>query len=99
MSREVIGQAQGILMERDRVSAEQAFDILRRASRRLKRRKFWDVTQNLVETGESPKTGDDEYEHRVSDGRLPEAHPTLAGRARSGSQTDLRRGSDAHRDH
>jgi GAF domain-containing protein len=59
MSREVIGQAQGILMERERVTAEQAFDILRRASQHLNE-KLRDVAQNLVETGESPKTGDDE---------------------------------------
>ena len=33
-SRDVIGQAKGILMEREGVSADQAFDILRRASQR-----------------------------------------------------------------
>jgi AmiR/NasT family two-component response regulator len=55
----VIGQAQGILMERERVTAEQAFDILRRASQHLNE-KLRDVAQNLVETGESPRTGDDE---------------------------------------
>jgi AmiR/NasT family two-component response regulator len=59
VSREVIGQAQGILMERERVTAEQAFDILRRASQHLNE-KLRDVAQNLVETGESPNTGDDE---------------------------------------
>ena len=57
VSRELIGQAQGILMERERVSAEQAFDILRRASQHLNE-KLRDVAQNLVETGESPNTGD-----------------------------------------
>ena len=57
VSRELIGQAQGILMERERVSAEQAFDILRRASQHLNE-KLRDVAQNLVDTGESPNTGD-----------------------------------------
>jgi GAF domain-containing protein len=33
-SRDVIGQAKGILMEREGVTADQAFDILRRASQR-----------------------------------------------------------------
>jgi hypothetical protein len=32
VTREMIGQAQGILMERERITADQAFDILRRAS-------------------------------------------------------------------
>lgn len=59
VSRELIGQAQGILMERERVSAEQAFDILRRASQHLNE-KLRDVAQTLVETGESPNTGDHE---------------------------------------
>jgi GAF domain-containing protein len=58
VSRELIGQAQGILMERERVSAEQAFDILRRASQHLNE-KLRDVAQNLVDTGESPNTGDE----------------------------------------
>ncbi len=57
VSRELIGQAQGILMERERVSADQAFDILRRASQHLNE-KLRDVAQNLVDTGESPDTGD-----------------------------------------
>src|SRR5438552_11392276 len=34
-SRDVIGQAKGILMERERVDADVAFDMLRRASQRL----------------------------------------------------------------
>ncbi len=58
VSRELIGQAQGILMEREQVSAEQAFDILRRASQHLNE-KLRDVAQNLVDTGESPITGDE----------------------------------------
>jgi AmiR/NasT family two-component response regulator len=34
-TREVIGQAQGILIEREHITADQAFDILRRASQHL----------------------------------------------------------------
>jgi len=55
-TREMIGQAQGILMERERITAEQAFDILRRASGHLNTR-LRDVAQALVDTGESPQTG------------------------------------------
>jgi len=55
-TREVIGQAQGILMERERVSSSQAFDVLRRASQHLNR-KLRDVAQDLVDTGERPDTG------------------------------------------
>jgi GAF domain-containing protein len=54
-TREVIGQAQGILMERERVSSGQAFDVLRRASQHLNR-KLRDVAQDLVDTGERPET-------------------------------------------
>ena len=34
-SRDVIGQAKGILMAQQNVSADEAFDILRRASQRM----------------------------------------------------------------
>jgi hypothetical protein len=54
-TREVIGQAQGILMERERLTPDQAFDILRRASQHLNR-KLRDVAQELVDTGERPET-------------------------------------------
>jgi AmiR/NasT family two-component response regulator len=43
-------------MERDRISSEQAFDILRRASQHLNR-KLREVAQGLVDTGERPDTG------------------------------------------
>jgi hypothetical protein len=56
VTRELIGQAQGILMERERITAEQAFDILRRASQHLNT-KLRGVAQDLVETGERPQTG------------------------------------------
>ena len=52
-TREVIGQAQGILMERERITAEQAFAVLRRASQRMNI-KLRAVAEALVETGESP---------------------------------------------
>jgi ANTAR domain/GAF domain len=53
-TRDVIGQAKGILMERQRLSAGDAFDLLRRASQRLNR-KLADIAQHLAETGELPK--------------------------------------------
>jgi hypothetical protein len=52
-TRDVIGQAKGILMERQRLSAGDAFDVLRRASQRLNR-KLADVAEHLTETGELP---------------------------------------------
>jgi ANTAR domain/GAF domain len=52
-TRDVIGQAKGILMERQHLSAGDAFDLLRRASRRLNR-KLADVANHLAETGEIP---------------------------------------------
>jgi hypothetical protein len=55
-TRELIGQAQGILMERERITADQAFDILRRASQHLNT-KLREVAQRLVDTGERPATG------------------------------------------
>ena len=50
-TRTVIGQAQGILMERNKFTAGQAFDRLRTASMNLNR-KLRDVAQDLAETGE-----------------------------------------------
>jgi ANTAR domain/GAF domain len=55
-TRELIGQAQGILMERERITGEQAFDVLRRASQHMNI-KLREVAQTLVETGQSPDTG------------------------------------------
>lgn len=51
-TREVIGQAQGILMERERITATEAFNTLRRASQHLNV-KLRDVAQHLVETGDT----------------------------------------------
>jgi hypothetical protein len=51
LSRDVIGQAKGILMERLKVTPEEAFDVLRRSSNRLNR-KLHTVALSLAETGE-----------------------------------------------
>lgn len=52
---EVIGQAQGILMERERITADQAFDVLRQASQRMNI-KLRDVARDLIDTGEDPSS-------------------------------------------
>jgi GAF domain-containing protein len=52
-SREVIAQAQGILMERERITADQAFELLRKASQHLNV-KLRAVAQELVDTGLVP---------------------------------------------
>jgi AmiR/NasT family two-component response regulator len=52
----MIGRAEGILMEREHITADQAHDILRRASQHLNAR-IRDVAQVLVDTGKSPQTG------------------------------------------
>jgi ANTAR domain/GAF domain len=51
LSRQVVGQAQGILMERGRVSAEQAFAQLTRVSQDGNV-KLHEVARRLVETGD-----------------------------------------------
>jgi hypothetical protein len=51
-TRDIIGQAKGILMERERLSAGQAFDRLRRASQQLNM-KLADIARQLAETGET----------------------------------------------
>jgi hypothetical protein len=56
LTRELIGQAQGILIERERITADQAFDVLRRASQNLNV-KLREVARTLVETGQTPSTG------------------------------------------
>ena len=50
-SRDVIGQAKGILMERFKITAEQAFDLLIAASQRT-HRKLRDLAELLTVTGE-----------------------------------------------
>ena len=49
-TRTLIGQAQGILIERERITADQAFDVLRKASQHLNI-KLREVAATLVETG------------------------------------------------
>ena len=56
LSRDVIGQAKGILMERLKMTPEDAFDALRLASNRLNK-KLHDVALSLAETG-ALDTGD-----------------------------------------
>jgi GAF domain-containing protein len=53
-NRDVIGQAKGILMERHRLTAHQAFGILARVSQDLNR-KLLDVARELTDTGSVPE--------------------------------------------
>ena len=56
LTRDVIGQAKGILMERLKLTPEDAFDLLRRSSQHLNV-KLRDVAGRLTETGElKPRT-------------------------------------------
>lgn len=52
-SRDLIGQAKGILMAREHVTAEEAFDMLRRASQRLNV-KLRDVASEVVDPSAAP---------------------------------------------
>jgi GAF domain-containing protein len=52
-NRDVIGQAKGILMERHKLTAAQAFDVLARVSQEMNRKVF-DVAYEVAETGEVP---------------------------------------------
>jgi GAF domain-containing protein len=52
-SRELIGQAMGILMERHRVTASQAFDVMVHASQRTNV-KLRSIAEELVRTGSLP---------------------------------------------
>ncbi len=53
VTRELIGQAQGILIEHERITGDQAFHILRQASQHLNV-KLREVAQDLVDTGQRP---------------------------------------------
>ncbi|MGY1672283.1 ANTAR domain-containing protein [Geodermatophilus sp. SYSU D00710] len=57
-SRDLIGQAKGVLMERHRITADIAFGILVRASRDTQR-KVRDVAALVTETGETPPPAGD----------------------------------------
>jgi GAF domain-containing protein len=52
-NRDVIGQAKGILMERHRLTADQAFGVLGRVSQELNR-KLVDIARELTDTGAVP---------------------------------------------
>ena len=54
--RDLIGQAKGILMERYKITADQAFQVLARASQQTNRR-LADVADELTQTGSVPGTG------------------------------------------
>ena len=53
--RDLIGQAKGILMERHRITADQAFALLVRASQRTNT-KLTDIAQELTDTGDLPRS-------------------------------------------
>jgi hypothetical protein len=52
-SRDLIGQAKGILMARERVTSDKAFEMLRDASQRLNV-KLRDLAERVTYTGEGP---------------------------------------------
>jgi AmiR/NasT family two-component response regulator len=52
-NRDVIGQAKGILMERHKLTADQAFGVLARVSQELNR-KLVDVAREVSDTGAVP---------------------------------------------
>lgn len=54
-TRTLIGQAQGILMERHKVTADQAFDLLVRVSQQ-RNVKLRDIADDLVRVGELPSS-------------------------------------------
>lgn len=53
-NRDVIGQAKGILMERHKLTAQQAFGVLARVSQELNR-KLFDIAGELADTGSVPE--------------------------------------------
>jgi GAF domain-containing protein len=53
-SRDLIGQAKGILMERHKITAHQAFDVLARVSQEVNR-KLVDVAREITDTGAVPR--------------------------------------------
>lgn len=65
VTRTVIGQAEGILMERFKITADQAFEILRQTSQNLNRKLVW-VAEELASTGSLPGAGN-------TTGGLPDA--------------------------
>ena len=55
-SRDVIGQAKGIIMAREHVSADEAFDMLRRASQRVNI-KLRDIASEIADSAQQPESG------------------------------------------
>ena len=53
MKRDIIGQAKGILIEREKITSDAAFERLSLASQRLNI-KLTEVAERLIETGELP---------------------------------------------
>jgi GAF domain-containing protein len=62
-TRDLIGQAKGILMERHKLTAEQAFRLLVRASQ-LTHTKLRDITEQLTMVGELPIPSDASLEQQ-----------------------------------
>ena len=58
VSRDVIGQAKGILMERFHLTSDQAFEELRNSSQTYNR-KLKDIAAEFANTGEWPVTSSD----------------------------------------
>ena len=56
LTRDIIGQAKGILMERYRITADEAFELLRTASQH-KNRKLRDLAEELASTGDWEPSG------------------------------------------
>lgn len=56
-SRQVIGRAEGILMTRELITGDQAFDLLRQASQHLNT-KLREIAQYVVDTGDLPHLPD-----------------------------------------
>lgn len=69
-TRELIGQAQGILIERERITADETFNVLRRTSQMLNI-KVSDVARTLLETGESPAAVPPVATHAAPPGSTP----------------------------
>lgn len=56
-SRDLIGQAKGILMSQHRLTAEAAFELLRRTSQ-ARNVKLREIAAQIVDTGASPEGTD-----------------------------------------
>jgi len=55
-TRDMIGQAKGMLMERFNIDADRAFGLLTRLSQETDTR-VESIARNLVETARSPRSG------------------------------------------